>query len=125
MTLSAGANTDNIKKVIYGLNGKRALAKKDDNDKDDNEMVKIFNEAISNILINYVPYDTISFDDHDHPLINNKIKKLLHEKNEFCNKLKPSIQNETTLRKLKYQQNHHNNATDTANVHYCKRKLKS
>ena len=41
MTLSAGANTDNVKKVIYGLNGKRALANKDDNDKDDNEMIKM------------------------------------------------------------------------------------
>ena len=46
-------------------------------------MVKLFNETISNILIDYFSYETASFDGQDTPWINNKIKKLLHVKNEF------------------------------------------
>lgn len=70
---------------MHDLNWKRALRIKDD------EMVKIFDETISNTLINYIHHENVSLDDQDISWIDNKIKKLLHAKNEFCNKPKPTI----------------------------------
>ena len=59
-------------------------------------MVKTFSETIPDILIN----QTVSFNDQNTPWINNKVKKIKNKKNEFCNKLKPSIQKETILEKM-------------------------
>ena len=44
-------------------------------------MVKIFIEAISNVLNIYIPHETIICDDQDPPWINNKLKKVIQEKN--------------------------------------------
>ena len=64
-------------------------------------------------MSNYILHETVSFDDQDPPWINNKIKKLIHEKNEFYNEFKPNIQKKTILKKLQCLQNHLNNAKDT------------
>lgn len=38
--------------------------------------------TISDVLSKYILHKTVSFDDQDLPWINNKIKKLIQEKNE-------------------------------------------
>ena len=45
---------------------------------DVDEMVPIFNQTIMNILCNFIPHETILFDDRDLPGLNKKIKKLIH-----------------------------------------------
>ena len=51
-------------------------------------MVSIFNQTIINILCNFIPHETVLFDDRDPPWMNKEIKKLIHEKknifNYFC-----------------------------------------
>ena len=88
--------------------------------KDVNETVKVFNETISNVLSDYIPHEVVIFDEQDHPWINNKIKKLIHQKNEFYNEIKPNIQKEIILKKLQYLQNQLNNAMDFAKEQYYK-----
>ena len=85
-----------------------------------NSMVKMFNETISNILINYIINKSVRFDDQDNLWISNKIEKLLHKKNEFCDKFNPSIHEEIILRKKQCLQNQLRNATDTTNKYYYK-----
>ena len=59
------ANTDHIRKALCGFNWERSFA-----NKDVNEMVNIFRETISNVLNNYIPLETIIWDDQDpHGLI--------------------------------------------------------
>ena len=36
-----------------------------------NEMVYLFNKTIQNILLNYIPHETITSDDREPPWINN------------------------------------------------------
>ena len=71
MALSA-SHTDIIK-PICDFNWKRASVSKDVY-----ETVK----TISDVLSNYILHEAVSFDDLDLPLINNKIRKLIQEKNE-------------------------------------------
>ena len=38
-------------------------------------MISIFNQTIINILGNFIPYETVLFDDRDPPWMNKEIKK--------------------------------------------------
>ena len=60
------ANTDHIRKAIRGVNSGRFFA-----NKDEKEMVNIFNETISNVLSNYIPHETLICDDQGPPGFNN------------------------------------------------------
>ena len=44
-------------------------------------MVSIFKQTIINILCNFIPHETVLFDDRDPPWMSKEIKKLIHEKN--------------------------------------------
>ena len=44
------------------------------------KMVSIFNQTIINILCNFIPHETVLFDDRDPPWVNKEIKQLTHEK---------------------------------------------
>ena len=48
-----------------------------------NEMVSVFNATTKNIMTNFIPHETIIYDDRDPPWINNRIKKLIHERNNL------------------------------------------
>ena len=63
--------------------------------KDLKEMVNILNETISNVLNNYIPHETIIYDDQDPPWINNKVKKVIQEKNQLFSRVKSTINNST------------------------------
>ena len=45
-------------------------------------MVFLFNRTIKNVFSNYIPHEIIICDDRDPPWINNRVKELIHEKND-------------------------------------------
>ena len=47
--------------------------------------VDIFNRTILNILSNFIPHETIVFDDKDPPWFNNRIKTLIQKKKKKKN----------------------------------------
>ena len=49
---------------------------------DVNERVNLFNKTIKNIILNYIPRETITCHDSDPPWINKDIKELIQEKNQ-------------------------------------------
>ena len=70
------ANTDHIKRAINGFPWERSFANLDINDK-----VYLFNKTIRNILSNFIPHETITFDDRDPPWVNSQVKHLINAKN--------------------------------------------
>ena len=42
-----------------------------------------FNKTIKNIISDYIPHETVTFDDRDPLLINKNVKQLILEKNEM------------------------------------------
>ena len=64
------AITDHIKRAINGLPWERSFANLDINDK-----VRLFNKTIRNILSNFIPHETITFDGRDPPWINSQVKQ--------------------------------------------------
>ena len=47
-----------------------------------NEMVFLFNKTIRNIFSNFIPHETVTYDDRDLPWINSNIKQLIQEKSD-------------------------------------------
>ena len=47
-----------------------------------NREVYIFNDIILSIISDFIPHEAIICDDRDPPRINNKIKKIIYEKNK-------------------------------------------
>ena len=85
------ANTDHIKRAINEFPWERSFANLDINDK-----VHLINKTIRNILSKFIPYETITFDDRDPPLINNRVKHLISEKNAiYKNYLKNNKSNQS------------------------------
>ena len=50
----------------------------------------LFNETILDIIRNFIPHETVTFDDRDPPWITSRIKKVINDKNlafkRFVNK---------------------------------------
>ena len=74
-------NSDHIKRAIDLFDWELALI-----DSNVNEHVSIFNDAISNIMSNFVPNEIIIFDDRDPPWMNHHIKNLIRYKDDFNKK---------------------------------------
>ena len=70
------ANTDLIRRSIHEFSCENIFSKTDVN-----QNVYLFKQTIKNILSNFIPHDTVVCDDRNPPWINNKIKKLIAEKN--------------------------------------------
>ena len=68
-------------------------------------MVSIFNKIIKNILSNYFPHETITFDDKGPPWFNKNIKQLIQEKNNTCKSYILSDKNPQIFEKVKKVQN--------------------
>ena len=68
------ANTDHIKRAINGFSWERSFANLYINDK-----VYLINKTIKNTLSNFMPHETITFDDRDPPWINSQFKHLINE----------------------------------------------
>ena len=65
-----------IQVISKGFPWERSFANLDINGK-----VYLFNKTIKNILSNFIPHETITFDDRDPPWINSQVKHLINEKN--------------------------------------------
>ena len=75
------ANTVPLEKqLIYFLGKKHQEVSK-------NGMIFLFNKTIKNIVSNYIPHETVTFDDRDSPWINKNVKQLILEKNEMYKKI--------------------------------------
>ena len=46
-------------------------------------MIFLFNKTVKNITSNYIPHQTVTFDDRDPTSINKKVKQSVLEKNEM------------------------------------------
>ena len=64
-------------------------------------MVSIFNQTIINILCNFIPHETVLFDDRDPPWMNKEIKNLIHEKKSIFNFLRQNNNDKQLLDRLK------------------------
>ena len=61
-----------------------------------NDKVYLFNKTIKNILSNFIPHETITFDDRDLPWTNSQVKHLINEKNAmYKNDLKNNKSNQS------------------------------
>ena len=73
-------NIDLIKRAINSFDWEKAFSNIDiDN------MASIFNQTIINILCNFIPHETVLFDDRDPLWMNKEIKKLIHENKYIFN----------------------------------------
>ena len=70
------ANTELIRRAIDQFDWVRALSNVNVDEK-----VYFFTKTLLNIIQNFIPHETITFDDRDPPWINKEIKKLMLEKN--------------------------------------------
>ena len=65
---------------------------------DINDKVFLFNKTIKDILSNFLPHETITFDDRDPPWIKSQVKHLINEKMLYT-KIIPKIANAINLLK--------------------------
>ena len=71
-----------------------------------NEQVQLFTQTIQNIIFNYIPHETITCDDRNPPWIDEKIKKLVLQKNRAYNAYSPDKNNTNLLKKFQSLQAH-------------------
>ena len=76
------ANTNRIKRAINWFPWEMSFPNLDINDK-----VYLFNKTIKKILSNFIPHETIAFDDRDQPWINSQVKHLINEKKCYVQNL--------------------------------------
>ena len=75
-----------ISKAIQGFDQDKAFL-----DKSTEEKASIFTKTILNIMSNFIPNEKVTIDDRDPPWINNKVKSLIKNENEyFKNGVKPN-----------------------------------
>ena len=72
------ANVDMISKAIERFDWDNAFLGKNVNEK-----ASILTKTILNIMSNYIPNEITTIDNRDPPLINNKIKSLIKNKNDY------------------------------------------
>ena len=82
------ANTELRRRAVTDFNWDRAFLNTNVNEK-----VSIFSSTILNILSNFIPLETIVFDDKDPPWFNRTIKSLIQEKKDTFNKYRKSKNN--------------------------------
>ena len=70
------ANTELMRRALDQFDRLRALSNVNVDEK-----VYFFTETLLNIILNFIPHETIICDDRDPPWINKEIKKLMTEKN--------------------------------------------
>ena len=68
-------NVDHIRKAVDLFPWAKTLRNLNINDK-----IFLFNKTVKNIISNYIPRETVIFDDRDPPWINKNVKQLMLEK---------------------------------------------
>ena len=89
------ANTELIRRAVDQFNWQKAFLNKNVNEK-----VNIFKETILNILRNFIPHETVLWNDRDPPWFINKIKSLIHEKNITFKRFRSDARNSCLRRQL-------------------------
>ena len=64
-------------------------------------MVSIFNQNVINMLCNFIPHETVLFDDRDPPWMNKEIKKVIHEKKNIFSCFRRNNNDKQLLDRLK------------------------
>ena len=82
-----------------------------------NEKVSILTKTILNIMSNYIPNEIITIDDKDPPRVNNKIKSLMKNKNEYF-KNYFNLNNTASVRHLEQMQESLRTNIDTSKQKY-------
>ena len=75
---NSNANHEAINNAIDGFDWEKAFS-----NVNVHTQVKLFNETLSNIFMNFVPNKLITIDDRDPPWMTEKIKKLLKDKSQL------------------------------------------
>ena len=64
-------------------------------------MIFLFNKTVKNIVFNYIPHETVTFDKRDPPWINKKAEQLILEKNKMYKRYVKENNNPTIFGKVK------------------------
>ena len=64
-------------------------------------MIFLFNKTVKNIVFNYIPHETVTFDERDPPWINKKAEQLILEKNKMYKRYVKENNNPTIFGKVK------------------------
>ena len=67
-------------------------------------MVFLFNKTVKNIFSNFIPHETVTYDDRDPPWINKNIKQLIQQKNNTYRSYILNDKNPQIFHKVKYLQ---------------------
>ena len=113
------ANTNLIGRAISNFNWEKAFYNTNVTKK-----VSIFNEAILNVLSNYIPHETLTCDDKDPPWFNSRIKSLLQDKNKLYQDFRRSNTNAQLLNKLNHLQERLNFLINRSKQNYYARMTK-
>ena len=70
------ANSDCIQRTNANFDWEKAF-----HNVDVNKQLMLFNEAVLNIIQNFIPRDTVTFDDRDLSWITSRIRKMINDKN--------------------------------------------
>ena len=95
------ANVDQIREAISELPWDNRFA-----NISVNEQVQLFTQTFQNIISNYIPHETITCSDRNPPWIDQKIKKLVLQKNRVYNAYSQDKNNTDLLNKFQSPQAH-------------------
>ena len=107
------ANSDHIKRAIDIFDWESAL-----NYIDANDQVSVFNSPILNIISNFIPNETITYDDRDAPWMNSFIKNVIRATDSFYKKFVRKSNNMYHHDDFKNLQNHLNQSIQIAKQNY-------
>ena len=110
------ANVDHIRKAVDLFPWVKTLRNLNIND-----MIFLFNKTVKNIISNYIPHETVTFDDGDPPWINKNAKQLILEKNEMYKKYVNENKDPRIFDKVKCLQNELNSIIESNKQKYYSR----
>ena len=108
------ANVDHIRKAIDLFPWKKTLRYLNMND-----MIFLFNKTVKNV--NYIPHETVTFDDRDPSWINKNVKQFILEKNEMHKKYVNENKDPRIFDKAKCHQNELNSIIESNKQKYYSR----
>ena len=110
------ANSDCIQHSIVSFDWEKAF-----HNVNVNKQLMLFNKTVLKIIRNFIPHETVTFDDRDPPWITSRIKKLINDKNlifkRFVNK-KGLINNSSNLERFSSFQNKLSSLIPTSKQEY-------
>ena len=110
------ANVDHFRKAVDLFPWKKTLRNLNTID-----MIFLLNKTIKNIISNYIPHETVTFDDRDPPWINKNVKQLILEKNEMYKKYVNENKDPRIFDKVKCLQNELNSIIESNKQKYYTR----